>query len=380
MTHRFAGLALLAVLAAGCFPVVVDVNRQGRMLIPREEGVFSVSPKGETGALVTRPRKGLPVWARWSPDGSKVLVAELVGEKAEAELFVVDAAGGGQAKELGKFPGASCALWSPDGARISVAQSGRKGYEIWALDPSDPAARKKLLDSALPAHDWIGTDKLAAFRCVRVDKATGGQWGDLVTVSAADAQATKVASLICERDTVIDASPDGASVLVVAAGKDDKDRLTKVTLADGATVPIGPDGAIAGIWSPDGQRVAIVYRAEVERTTTQGDVPDMPGSDDEGGVVMTFSYSTDVEKLMVGDAQGGALKDVAEDVAAYGMGHGGCLLLPSWTDAHTILFFKQVTVYADVGKALHLMSVKYNGTGLEDLQLAIDSQVAEALK
>ena len=59
-------LVTVLALVAGCFPVLLDV-RDGQVLIPRQEGVFSFDLKSGKTVRVAERGQGDPAWACWSP-------------------------------------------------------------------------------------------------------------------------------------------------------------------------------------------------------------------------------------------------------------------------------------------------------------------------
>jgi Tol biopolymer transport system component len=173
----------------------------------------------------------------------------------------------------------------------------------------------------------------------------------------------------------LDASPDGKEVLIVMTGSRDSRFLNRVALADGQKTILGPDGAVAGFWSPDGRRVALLHVAEREVTREVSD-----GDSGLGGGVYRITSREKVAQLTVMKPDGTELKVVVDDLKYSADGWISSSLLPSWSDPHTVLFFRTAKIYGDAGMATQLAAVKYNGTGLEDMQLTVDNAVDGVLK
>ena len=54
-------LPLALLIFAGCFPVELDVSADGKILIPREEGFFSLDPASKKVELVYKSDGGKPI-------------------------------------------------------------------------------------------------------------------------------------------------------------------------------------------------------------------------------------------------------------------------------------------------------------------------------
>jgi hypothetical protein len=149
-------------LAAGATPIVYtrDVNGPGAARLG-EGKALALSPDGRwalalqearpahlvllpTGAGASRPLPSHALtdfyWARWFPDGRRLLV---VGEGADGapRSFIQDIENGRMdpIAEAGML----AALVAPDGERILVADP-LEGYVMWPLDGGKPAAVKGL--------------------------------------------------------------------------------------------------------------------------------------------------------------------------------------------------------------------------------------------
>ena len=114
-------LALLPLLLlAGCFPIELDV-RDGKLLIPREEGFFVFDPASGKAAKVGGNADGKPVFARFSPDGKEALTV-VKGSGFNEFIFSITPAAGGKGRQIYKAENTAYVLYSPDGANLGLIQ------------------------------------------------------------------------------------------------------------------------------------------------------------------------------------------------------------------------------------------------------------------
>jgi len=347
------GVTALAV-AAGCVPVLLDVDAKGRALVPRHEGVFAVDLKTGQGQLVMRSSAAAsPAWARWSPDGKAAMAVSVSSDADNKFLLDVATLGDGKSRRVAELETAALALWSPDGKAVSVAEAGMGGAGLKVVDVAS-GEKKTVVSPSASSHQWTADGKVVAFQPnenVGGDKATDGR---LVVADPAGGDAKTIAEARATSMTVLSLSPDGKYVLLVEK-RDDKEQLTRFAVADGARQTLMAEGVKGAFWSPDGKRIAILRKI---------------GDDNEKGV-----------DLVVTDAEGKQSKDLAVDVMENtGEMMGSLPVYPTWADNDTILFFRKVAVYGTSGKAMHLFSVKADGGDARDLQLTVDTAVAGALK
>lgn len=385
-----ATLILLLLMAPTAWPLAIELDGKGHLVIPRPEGVFSVNLAGGTARRLAEPQKGRPAAARPSPDGSKVLVVEALDAKTRKEkkvthaLFLVDAVGG-SVKSLGEFRALAHVAWSPDSRRVSVSVFGKKQPELQVITLAD--GKTTTLTGAYRAvHDWIGNEEIVA---ITTDRRSGGmtQRGQLVRINVLEDKVTQVADVECGNRTTVDASPDGKRVLVITRRRDKPRQLTVISLPEGNKLTLVPEDVSTAAWSPDSKRIVLVAEVSREREDTVRGPAGMPGGIEGGGFTVVRRERFD--QVMVCDPDGGNPKGIADRPAVklenqrviyFSADLGDELLQPTWLDRHTVLYFRRKGVYGDAGTALHLMSVKYNGTSREDLQLVIDKAIADVLK
>ena len=90
---------------------------------------------GTVGALGQHVDFGL------SPDGRKVAVAEVDGENAFADIFVIDLSRGGQKSKI-TFARVMDAtpVWAPDGQQIVFRSNRRTAHDLYLIDPGRPGS------------------------------------------------------------------------------------------------------------------------------------------------------------------------------------------------------------------------------------------------
>lgn len=364
MRAKMLVLAAL-VLVAGCFPVLLHVDKTGRVLIARQEGVFSHDLKSGKTELVAKRLKGDPAWARWSPDGTKVLVAEVLKEDSKTMLSVVNMTTR-EAKPLADLEATACALWSPDGKSVSAAEVGMGGTKIKVIAVESRQA-KNLLTGALAMHAWLPDGRLLAIRTqeTKDEENSSAKPGELVVVNPAGGAIKVVAAVRCDQSALMDVSPDGKWVLAVesqAKGESQEETATlvKISLADGSKKVIAVPEVRAAFWSPDGKRIMILKAAGEEANGEKSGASAM-------GIAVT-------------DAEGGSLTSLVKSGVLHQSGDmGGPSFFPTWADHETILYFVSAKTYGLGGTAVHLVSVKVDGSARNDLQMAIDNGVAQGL-
>ena len=372
-----AAVTLAATCSTAYMPVQVDVDRQGRLLVARQEGVFALGGEGAKAELLTQPLKGLPVVARWSPGGERILLAEVL-EDTRIALSVVTLADK-TVQDLGTHAGLRMPLWSPDGTSVSYAVGESPGYALYVV-PATGGQARKVLGGAGGCYDWIDPGHLAAFRLGTRQTAAGASDGELVTLDAATGEATAVAPVSAGEVAALDVSPSGKDALIVRMTAEGKTQLVRVTLSGGKAQMVGPDGVLAGAWSPDGER--IVALCLVERDITSQVVPP-PGQTPAGlppGGAMAMKQKVKAWHLLVMKANGTEVKKLSDEADAWQATWADSPLLPNWSSKDTVIFFRKARVYGDAGTAMHLLSIKATGGAAKDLQTAIDASVARAVK
>jgi Tol biopolymer transport system component len=369
MKRTAAVVVTAMMLLAGCFPILLDVNKDGQVLIPREEGVFSFDLASGKMVRLAERAKGDPAWARWSPDGTKVLVAD-VAEGGKTALRIVDLKTHA-VKPLAELDATACVLWSPDSGSVSAAEVGMGGTQL-KLIPLETGQAKGLLSNTLAMHAWLPDGRVLAFRVTEKKENSQVASGELVVVDSAGGEPRIVAQATCDQSAILSVSPDGKQALVVEAeviGEGDKQqaatKLVQVALADGAKKVLPKADVAAAFWSPDGKRILVLTKGGGDAAGMAKAMGAAMGAPAGGG-----------SQIVVTDAEGKNAVVVATSVLTHSGGMGGPAMYPSWADSDTILYFVSVKTYGEGGTAVRLMSIKVDGSGRKNLQPTIESAVA----
>lgn len=360
-TLVWIGLLLVAVLIAGCFPVLLHVDKRGRVLIPRDDGVFIYDSRKGTTQLLAKVPEGTAAWARWSANGRMALIGA-IDESNRAELLVAKI-GGRRAKSFGTFDQMACAFWSPEGKAVTVGElTGQNSCRISMVNLLN-GKKRVLLDRSLPMHRWLPGGRIVAFRIEARHADTDAYLGNLVIVSAKTGNMKTLAEAICERSSSIDVDARGQSALLVEWTRFPGFKLTKVNMKKGTKTTLVKQGVISAAWSPDGKHIAVVRHKETEK----------PSGDER-------RQGRREAELVVTDANGENPKVLAQGIVTETDDPADRRpVYPTWLDKKTILYFTHATVYGLGGRSMQLVRVEIDGSGQTNLQLGIDEGVAECL-
>jgi hypothetical protein len=362
MTRPHWLFLLPLLLLAGCFPIELDV-RDGKLLIPREEGFFIFDPAAGKATRLAGAEDGKPVFARFSPEGTEVLTVVKAGGFNEFR-FLIRPAGGGKAREVYKAENTAYVLYSPDGAHLGVVQMSEKEdpqfknkLPEFYLVPARGGPAKRLAEKVGVLFRWFGDSRrVLLFELVKTDEQSRYH-GKVSVLDVTTGKATPLAAAVVPQSFFLDLAPDGKKALFTAhaadrAGadlgqtKEFGTRLFELDVAGGGLRKIDREASFA-IYSRDGKQVLL-------------------GTPPEG-------FSFDTVKLEVADA--GLTKFTAVAGDAYKpMSLGGGATFPGWLDDKTVFYFVQRSVYGTEGKSVHLMTVGTDGKGRRDLQPRIDTE------
>jgi hypothetical protein len=193
-------LALLPLLLlGGCFPIELDV-RDGKLLIPRDEGFFVFDPVSGKAAKVAGPDAGKPVFARFSPDGKEILTV-VKGSGFNEFIFSVGPAGGGKGREIYKAENTAYVLYSPDGANLGIVQMSKQPDpqfknqvpEFYLL-PAKGGAAKKVAGKVGVLFRWFPDSKrVLIFELDKQDEMSH-YFGSLSALDVTTGKATPLAA------------------------------------------------------------------------------------------------------------------------------------------------------------------------------------------
>jgi hypothetical protein len=154
--RRIRWIALLGLICfAGCFPIELDVNKDGKLLVAREEGFFLFDPTTGKVDKIAGADNGKPVFGRFSPNGKDVLLVSADPAGFNAFNFVETPLTGGKGREVFKGENTAYVRYSPDGASLAICQGSEK---------EDPELKDKFLELKLVALKGSGEPKVLARR------------------------------------------------------------------------------------------------------------------------------------------------------------------------------------------------------------------------
>jgi dipeptidyl aminopeptidase/acylaminoacyl peptidase len=354
---------LLPLLAAGCFPIELDV-RDGKLLIAREEGFFVFDPGAGKAVKVAGAETGnKPVFARFSPDGKEVLTVSKTGFDAR---FVITPIAGGKGREVYKAENAAYVRYSPDGATIAVTRMSEKDDPAFKsklpelyLIPAKGGAAKKVAEKIAVLFRWFSDSKrILVFELDKKDEQQSRFYGRMSVLDVTTGKTMPLAAAAVSQSSFLDLSPDNKKALFTAfeadkpgtdltKTKEGRAKLYELDVTAGTVRKIDKEASYA-IYSPDGKNVLL-------------------GTPPEG-----FSFES--LKLEVADAGLTKFTTVAPDVFMPLALGGEGTTYPGWVDDKTVFFFVRKAVYGTEGKSMQLMTVGIDGKGRRCLQPQIDME------
>lgn len=361
MSRRTLLPALALLLLAGCFPVELDV-RDGKLLIPREEGFFTFDPASGKATKVAGPEGGKPVFARFSPDGKEVLTVVKTGGFNEFR-FVISPIGG-KGREVYKAENTAYVLYSPDGANLGIVQMSQKEDPAFKdkvpefyLLPAKGGEAKKVAEKVGVLFRWFADSKRVLVFALDKKDEMSRYYGSVSVLDVTTGKTTPLVAAAVSQSFFLDLSPDGKKALFTAYATDKPGadltktkefgtKLFELDVAGGTARKIDKEASYA-IYSRDGKQVLL-------------------GTPPEG-------FSFDTLKLEVADAALTKFTTVAGD-AHKPLAIGGGTTFPGWVDDKTVFYFVQKAVYGTEAKSVSLMTVGADGKGKRCVQPLIDTE------
>lgn len=378
--YRMRRLLVVLVLVAGfvaggCLPIELSASKDGKILIPRQEGfcILDLKKDEATMKVVYAPKSDKPAMGLFAPDGKRFLAVSQTSGGGMGTAFKIEAVqiADGKAKALVTLTNLTYAQWSPDGkyvtlTRLADQKSAALDKNMPELILVDTAAgeKKKLASDVGMIHRWFpGSKHVLALQIASKDKDDDQYSGKLVKIDVATGKAEPLASVLGGSKVFLDLSPDGSKVLFTAirAGKvgeklpsksDEKAQLHELDIKSGNVRAVRGNVAYA-IYSPKGTKVLLGAASE------------------EGGTI----------ELAVGDALLTSLRvftTVATDAAKGAGGSGGSSdIYPGWFDDDSVHYIALRTVFGTAAKNYQLTIVKANGKQRANLQPVIDAGLIE---
>ncbi len=367
MTRLRRCVLLTLFLLPGCFPIDVAVNKQGEVLIPRQEGFFLHNWRSGKTTPVPWKAEGLPVHARFAPGEAEVLLVSVAKKEfaKEYRLEMMPVKGGASRTIYKTRQNVGCAAISPNGKRLAVVQHADIFQdhmpEIVVVDIASGKS-SLLAEKTGPFAHWL-PDSAALFT-LRIDEKvqnTQHYLGQLGLLNATDGSFTAIAKVLGDKRCFLAVSPDLKYALFTAIA------------ADGAEAKLDPKAAaVRSLFELDINTKSIRKVTGLDRTI------EFARYSPDGKQVLLVAEPTNAllserRDLLVADARLQSPKVIAKN--AYGSlvrFSTEDMNMPGWLDEKTVYYFAKVHVYGTTGQAIHLRVVNADGSDNRDLQPALD--------
>lgn len=304
MLRRLAASAvvLAAVLSSACYPVELSTMPDGRIVVPRPEGVLLYNPGSGEGRLVPPVADGMAdAFAIGTPDGKWLVRAVRPYDGVEdpgstAAIWLTNLAAG-TSRELASFDNGTFLQVAPKDGRISWSFVSSEQHEGVSENMPELHVHEVMKGATVRAavnvsvtHRWLPNGSGIVYLKTE-GKDTDGRVGSLCTWDVVTQTERRVA--VVNGAEWFDLSPDGREVVLSAQGmtavsgrprsRGDHKALYVVSLADGAFRRLEYDADHAR-YSPDGQRVAMLRSRTLwvtDRTMELSDQPTWRGANHE---------------------------------------------------------------------------------------------------
>lgn len=214
-------LMVLALNMTGCFPIDLDVNAQGELLIPRQEGFFVYQPLTGKASLVKEAGDGKPLFGRFSADGSQVLLIDQKTEGFDKKYrFQIMPIKEGKPRIVYETDKASLnVLFAPDGSQLLVVQEGRRYTDddlptLHVLDVATGKARF-LVKNAAPQVRWFADSKRLLLCQITEKGKEQSHHGRVCILDVAKGTTTPLFDVLGDQTwSCLDFSPDRSKILL----------------------------------------------------------------------------------------------------------------------------------------------------------------------
>jgi hypothetical protein len=384
--RRTIRLLLVAsvVFLGGCFPIELDVNSKGELLIYRQEGFFLFHPASGKVTRVTGVGGGVPTFARFSPNGKEVLCVVKDDRRIEDTRFDIVNLDGSGRRTLCRAEKPAYVSFSPDGAQLAMVHASKKKQpqrkerkdEI-VMDSTDldlvevSSGQKRTLGSHLAvAFRWFRDGKrLLVFQFSDVVKDR--HLGNLGEMDVATGTVRPLVSAVCPGAMMIDLSPDEQTILFTAhaAGRPGERLDPEKDLPEPRLYECNARGealrertafseeTLFARYSPSGKKILLASPAKDEA-----------------------SFISKKARIGVVDSQWKKVTPLAENATQGERGAAGGLAIPGWIDEDTVYYFAERTTYGTSGKSFSLFTAKADGSKKELAQPALDRNAFAAMK
>jgi len=381
MKFRCSILLLLTAVfvISGCFPSTVSVAPDGRIALPRGDGIYVMDlASGRSSRLYEASDGREPSWVQWSPKGDELLYV------VKNDIYKASSDGRNVRNLCKSESTMGFCLWSPDALMISYTElspfsietddttgkaagkddTGLKGEQLPRLTVLDAETGKVKwrVPNIFFVHRWMPDSKsIAVFHILKKDKETGFYEGEIARLQISDGKLHPIAYTTAS-ESWLDVSSNGESIYFSAlnasisrealktAGKENRNRLFRLSLKGEKAALSDIGTATVFFASPDSKRLMLARQG------------------DKG------------TELIVCDASGGNEKVITSDAAIATTDMSGGKILPLWLNNDEIMYWRSITVLAPGGKSLTAFVGKADGSKTTRIQNTIDQAVIQAEK
>ena len=362
---RMLAMLIVSCTLAGCFPIELDV-KDGKVLIPRGEGVFVFDPGTGKTAKVAAPDGGPPVFARFAPDGKEVLLVTKSTSGYNEFKFVIAPLSGGKGREVFKGQNSAYVLYAPDGKSLGIIKVSDKQNPQFKQQmpdllvvPTSGGKEKVVASNVAALFRWFSDSKrMLIFEIAKKDE-NSHYFGTLAVLDLESGKKRPLAAVAVNQSFFVDLAPNNKKALFTALRADKpgtnlekgdgyKNLLFEVDLASGEVRKIDKETRYA-IYSPSGAQVLLGTPPEgFDLTSLQLQVAD-------AGLTKFTTVVTNAHMPLAIGGEGS--------------------MFPSWLDDKRLCYFVNRAVYGTEAKNVHLYMVGADGKGKRCVQPQIDMDV-----
>ncbi|MCI0377498.1 MAG: hypothetical protein L0215_07825 [Gemmataceae bacterium] len=348
----------------GCFPIELDVNSKGEVIVFRQEGFFLFHPASGQAKPIAGPAGGMPVFARFSPNGKDALLVVRAVRGRDDFRFDLTPLEGGDPRTVFRATQTAHVQFSPDGTQLTIIRIADKQHpefkkpstELHLVTVKDSTSRILIKDIALSFRWFADSKRLLLFTVRDVDKQDR-LLGEVVEFDISTGQSKPLASVVGSQQLFLDLAPDNERFLITAdavappgeAARPAEGfgfrKLFEVNVANSKVRAVGKDAFLAR-YSPSGKRILFT-------------APRQDFSANSVELIIANDAWTDFTPLA---------HDAAESLGAFGYP------IPGWLDEESVFYLSERLAYGAGGKSLCFLTVRTDGTNKKNLQPFLDKE------
>jgi hypothetical protein len=368
---KWMGISVLGLaLLVACVPVELSVTDDGRVIIPRGEGVVYYNPK--TGKVTPGFKSNQKTsFAMAVPNrGGFIAITEPGGGGMGSTMTIHHIDAKGNAKRLHSASNITYLQVSPTGDHVSfarVSDQQAKGFEknlpelhVIALGNGKV---KKVADAVGSIHRWAkGGKHLYIVQLTSAIKDTDRYMGELKKIDHEAGKGDALANVMGSDPMHMDAAPNDDALLFTAIAANPASKKLPAPKADDdnqeePSVNLYHLDLKAGTVKMARKETSFAYFSPNQTKVLLG----VPGDEDELELVVTNLQFKNA--VMVA-------RDVADQA---GSDMTSVSIYPGWYDDKTVLYIARRTVFGTSGENLMLTTVTADGKTRKVHQPAIDA-------